>query len=64
LRNLFCLDLCSLIINTQLFEFQDEKKMLLEWKNFVQQADYWLQHGQLRMPDLLGRAEHLRSKDF
>lgn len=67
-RNVFCLDTCSLIINTQLFEFDDEKKMLLEWKNFVQQVDPDVIIGyntsNFDMPYLLDRAKHLKAHDF
>jgi DNA polymerase delta subunit 1 len=68
IRNVFCLDSCALIINTQLFEFQEEKKMLLEWKNFLQQADPDVIIGyntaNFDMPYLLARAEHLGVKEF
>jgi DNA polymerase delta subunit 1 len=68
IRNVFCLDSCSLIVNTQLFEFQEEKKMLLEWKNFLQQADPDVIIGyntaNFDMPYLLARAEHLGVKEF
>ncbi|KAF8243268.1 DNA polymerase delta catalytic subunit [Wilcoxina mikolae CBS 423.85] len=68
IRNVFCLDTCSLIINTQLFEFGDEKEMLLEWKNFLQQADPDVIIGyntaNFDMPYLLDRARHLGATDF
>ncbi|KAF8542192.1 DNA polymerase delta catalytic subunit [Trichophaea hybrida] len=68
IRNVFCLDTCSLIINTQLFEFGNEKEMLLEWKNFLQQADPDVIIGyntaNFDMPYLLDRAKHLGATNF
>jgi DNA polymerase delta subunit 1 len=68
IRNVFCLDTCSLIINTQLFEFRDERDMLLEWTRFLQQADPDVIIGyntaNFDMPYLLERAKHLKVNDF
>jgi len=68
IRNVFCLDTCALIINTQLFEFQDEKKMLSEWAKFLQQADPDVIIGyntaNFDMPYLLDRAKYLGATDF
>ncbi|KAI5806949.1 DNA polymerase family B-domain-containing protein [Geopyxis carbonaria] len=67
-RNVFCLDTCSLIINTQLFEFKEEKDMLLAWKDFVRQVDPDVIIGynisNFDMPYLLDRAKHLKAHDF
>ncbi|KAI9789727.1 MAG: DNA-directed DNA polymerase delta [Piccolia ochrophora] len=38
-RNVFCLDTCSLIVNTQIFEFDAEDKMLLAWRDFLEKVD-------------------------
>jgi len=67
-RNVFCLDTCSPIINTQLFEFTEERKMLIEWKNFVQRVDPDVIIGyntaNFDMPYLLDRAKHLKATEF
>jgi DNA polymerase delta subunit 1 len=67
-RNVFCLDTCSLIINTQLFEFKNEKDMLLAWKDFLQQVDPDVIIGyntaNFDMPYLLDRARHLKAVGF
>lgn len=68
IRNVFCMDTCALITNTQLFEFDDEKKMLLGWKDFIQQADPDVIIGyniaNFDMPYLLDRAKALKAHDF
>ncbi|EME47501.1 hypothetical protein DOTSEDRAFT_50888 [Dothistroma septosporum NZE10] len=38
-RNVFCMDTCSLIVNTQIFEFGAEEKMLMAWRDFVEEVD-------------------------
>ncbi|KAI9773153.1 MAG: DNA-directed DNA polymerase delta [Geoglossum simile] len=38
-RNVFCLDTCSLIVNTQIFEFDTEEKMLMKWRDFLEEVD-------------------------
>lgn len=67
IRNVFCLDTCALITNTQVFEFQDEKTMLLKWKDFLQQADPDVIIGyniaNFDMPYLLDRAHALKAGD-
>lgn len=67
-RNVFCLDTCSPIINTQLLEFKDERTMLIEWKNFVQRVDPDVIIGyntsNFDMPYLLDRAKHLKAAVF
>jgi DNA polymerase delta subunit 1 len=32
-RNVFCLDQTSTIVNTQIFEFEREEKMLMKWRD-------------------------------
>ncbi|KAI5808354.1 DNA polymerase delta subunit [Pyronema omphalodes] len=67
-RNVFCLDNCALIVNTQLFEYQDEKEMLIGWKNFLQEVDPDVIIGyntaNFDMPYLLDRAKHLGAGEF
>ncbi|KAF2102393.1 catalytic subunit DNA polymeras-like protein delta [Rhizodiscina lignyota] len=38
-RNVFCLDTCSLIVNTQIFEYDAEEKLLMGWRDFVEKVD-------------------------
>src|SRR5438067_174376 len=38
-RNVFCMDTCSQIVATQIFEFDSEDKMLLKWRDFVEEVD-------------------------
>lgn len=68
IRNVFCLDTCALIVNTQVLEFDDEKKLLLAWKDFVEQADPDVIIGynisNFDMPYLIDRAKHLKVHEF
>ncbi|OQO14389.1 DNA polymerase delta catalytic subunit [Cryoendolithus antarcticus] len=70
-RNVFCLDTCSLIVNTQIFEFggQDaEQKMLMAWRNFLEEVDPDVIIGynicNFDFPYLLDRAKHLKVPRF
>lgn len=67
-RNVFTLDTCSLIVNTQVFEYQKEGDMLMAWKEFIVQADPDVIIGyniaNFDFPYLLERARHLKLKDF
>jgi len=67
-RNVFCLDTCSPIINTQLLEFIEERMMLIERKNFVQKVDPDVIIGyntaNFDTPYLLDRAKHLKANEF
>lgn len=67
-RNVFCLDTCSLIVNTQIFEFDSEAKMLIAWKDFFQKVDPDVIIGyniaNFDFPYLLERAQHLKCKEF
>ena len=38
-RNVFCLDTTSLIVNTQIFEFEREETMLKKWRDFLEEVD-------------------------
>ena len=67
-RNVFCLDTCSLIVNTQIFEFDAEEKMLLAWRDFVEKVDPDVIIGyniaNFDFPYLLDRARHLKCTKF
>src|SRR5437667_11985760 len=39
IRNVFVLDTCSLIVNTQILEFDAEEKMLMAWRDFLEEVD-------------------------
>lgn len=68
IRNVFTLDTCSLIVNTQVFEHRKEEDMLMAWKDFMVQADPDVIIGyniaNFDFPYLLDRAEHLKLKLF
>ncbi|KAJ5894683.1 DNA polymerase delta catalytic subunit [Penicillium taxi] len=68
IRNVFCLDETSLIVNTQVLEFQKEDKMLMAWKDFVQKVDPDVIIGyniaNFDFPYLLDRAKHLKCTNF
>lgn len=67
-RNVFCLDTCSLIVNTQIFEFDQEEKMLMAWRDFLEQVDPDVIIGynisNFDFPYLLDRAKHLKCARF
>ena len=67
-RNVFCLDTCSLIVNTQIFEFDQEEKMLMAWRDFLEEVDPDVIIGyniaNFDFPYLLDRARHLKSSRF
>ena len=67
-RNVFCLDTCSLIVNTQIFEFGAEDKMLMAWRDFLEQVDPDVIIGyniaNFDFPYLLDRAKHLKCIKF
>lgn len=68
IRNVFCLDTCSLIVNTQIFEFTAEEKMLMAWRNFLDEVDPDVIIGyniaNFDFPYLLERAKHLKCTKF
>ena len=39
IRNVFTLDTCALIVNTQVLEFGAEEKLLMAWKDFIERVD-------------------------
>jgi DNA polymerase delta subunit 1 len=67
-RNVFCLDTTSLIVNTQIFEFEREEKMLTKWRDFLEEVDPDLIIGynicNFDFPYLLDRAKHLKVPGF
>jgi len=67
-RNVFCLDTTSTIVNTQIFEFDKEEKMLMEWRNFLEEVDPDIIIGynicNFDFPYLLDRARHLKVAGF
>ncbi|PQE07369.1 hypothetical protein CJF32_00005262 [Rutstroemia sp. NJR-2017a WRK4] len=67
-RNVFCLDTTSLIVNTKIFEFAKEETMLSKWRDFLEEVDPDIIIGyniaNFDFPYLLDRAEHLKVKDF
>lgn len=67
-RNVFCQDTCSLIVNTQIFEFDQEEKMLMAWRDFLLKVDPDVIIGyniaNFDFPYLLDRAKHLKCTTF
>ena len=67
-RNVFVLDTCSLIVNTQIYEHDSEEKMLMAWKDFVEKVDPDVIIGynisNFDFPYLLDRAKHLKVLKF
>ena len=67
-RNVFCLDTCSLIVNTEIFEFNAEDQMLLAWRDFLEKVDPDVIIGyniaNFDFPYLLDRAKHLKCLKF
>ncbi|KAJ4351362.1 DNA-directed DNA polymerase delta [Didymosphaeria variabile] len=67
-RNVFCMDTVSPIAATQLFSFDDEKEMLLKWRDFVEEVDPDVIIGyntsNFDFPYLLDRAKHLKAAKF
>jgi DNA polymerase delta subunit 1 len=67
-RNVFVLDTCSSIVNTQVFEFDKEEKMLMAWRDFLEKVDPDVIIGynisNFDFPYLLDRAKHLKCAGF
>jgi DNA polymerase delta subunit 1 len=67
-RNVFCLDTTSLIVNTQIFEFDKEVAMLMAWRDFLEKVDPDIIIGyniaNFDFPYLLDRARHLKVAGF
>ncbi|KAH8696716.1 putative DNA polymerase delta catalytic subunit Cdc2 [Talaromyces proteolyticus] len=68
IRNVFVLDTCSLIVNTQILEFRDEAKLLMAWRDFLEKVDPDVIIGynisNFDFPYLLDRAKHLKCNNF
>ncbi|KAB8343066.1 hypothetical protein FH972_022660 [Carpinus fangiana] len=68
IRNVFCLDTCSSIVNTQVLEFDKEEQMLMGWRDFLEQVDPDVIIGyniaNFDFPYLLDRAKHLKCSRF
>ena len=68
INNVFCLDTCNNIVNTQILEFDEEEKLLMEWRNFLEKADPDVIIGyniaNFDMPYLLDRARNLKLRKF
>lgn len=68
IRNVFVLDTCSLIVNTQIYEHDSEEKMLMAWRNFLDKVDPDVIIGynisNFDFPYLLDRAKHLKLGKF
>lgn len=67
-RNVFCMDSVSPITATQLFTFDDERDMLLKWRDFLEEVDPDVIIGyntsNFDFPYLLDRAKHLKAPKF
>ncbi|KAF2838273.1 DNA polymerase delta subunit 1 [Patellaria atrata CBS 101060] len=67
-RNVFCQDTCGLIVNTQIFEFDKEEKMLMAWRDFVEKVDpdviIGYNIGNFDFPYLIERAKYLKCGKF
>ena len=67
-RNVFCLDTTSLIVNTQIFAFDREQEMLQKWRDFLEKVDPDIIIGynicNFDFPYLLDRAKHLKVAGF
>ena len=68
IRNVFTLDTCNLIVNTQILEFSAEDKLLMAWRDFIERADPDVIIGyniaNFDFTYLLKRASHLRCFGF
>ncbi|GAB1214650.1 DNA-directed DNA polymerase delta [Aspergillus terreus] len=68
IRNVFVMDTCSLIVNTQVLEFDKEEKMLMAWRDFLEKVDPDVIIGyniaNFDFPYLLDRAKHLKCGRF
>jgi DNA polymerase delta subunit 1 len=68
IRNVFCLDSTSSIVNTEIFDFAKEEQMLMSWRNFLEEVDPDIIIGynicNFDFPYLLDRGAHLSLKDF
>ena len=67
-RNVFTLNTCSNIVGSQVLSFQDEKKMLESWQEFLEQVDPDIVIGyntaNFDIPYLMERAKKLKATKF
>ena len=67
-RNVFTLNTCAHIVGSQVIQFTDERKLLSEWRRFVEQVDPDMMIGyniaNFDLPYLLDRAKALKVPDF
>lgn len=67
-RNVFCLDGSSPIVNTQILDFASEDAMLMKWREFVEEVDPDVIIGyniaNFDFPYLIDRARHLKCTKF
>lgn len=68
IRNVFTLNSCSNIVGSQVISFDDERKLLESWRDFVQEADPDVIIGyniaNFDIPYLMDRARALDVKSF
>ncbi|KAJ8455480.1 hypothetical protein ONZ45_g18936 [Pleurotus djamor] len=68
IRNVFTLNSCSNIVGSQVISFDDEKKMLLAWRDFIEQVDPDVIIGyniaNFDIPYLMDRAKALGAPGF
>lgn len=68
IRNVFTLNTCSNIAGTQVLEFNDEKQMLVKWRQFIEEVDPDLVIGyniaNFDLPYLMDRAKALKAGEF
>ncbi|KAG5220973.1 DNA-directed DNA polymerase delta [Salix suchowensis] len=68
IRNVFTLNSCSNIVGSQVISFDDERKLLESWRDFVQEADPDVIIGynisNFDIPYLMDRAKALDVKNF
>jgi DNA polymerase delta subunit 1 len=67
-RNVFTLNTCAHIVGSQVLQFTDERKLLSEWRKFVEAVDPDMMIGynisNFDLPYLLDRAKALKVADF
>ena len=67
-RNVFCMNDCSDIVNTQIFTYDREDKMLMGWRDFLEEVDPDVIIGyniaNFDFPYLINRAQHLKCSRF
>ncbi|KAK9765948.1 DNA-directed DNA polymerase delta [Basidiobolus ranarum] len=68
IKNVFTLNSCASIAGAEIFSFQDEREMLLKWRDFLVEVDPDVVIGynitNFDFPYLLDRASHLKVENF